>query len=61
MFSADMFYSRFKLEGIKNQTTGRMYRDKILGPGGSKDGMDLLIDFLGRKPNSDAFLKELGL
>lgn len=60
VYSADIF-SRFKKEGIFNSKLGKEYRDKVLAPGGSKDAMDLLVDFLGREPNEDAFLEHIGL
>lgn len=40
---------------------GRRYRHQVLEKGGARDEMDSLKEFLGREPNSDAFLKELGL
>jgi Zn-dependent oligopeptidase len=61
VFSADMFHSRFEKEGLQDARVGLDYRHKILKPGGSRDGMESLIDFLGRKPNSEAFFKSLGL
>lgn len=61
VFSADMYYSRFKQEGIENGKTGGEYRLHILQPGGSKDGNDMLKNFLGREPTSDAFLRSIGL
>lgn len=61
VFSADMFYSRFRREGLLNRTTGLEYRQKVLKPGGSREGMKSLVDFLGREPTSDAFMKSLGL
>ena len=36
VFSADMFFSRFKEEGVFNHKTDEDYRKFILGPGGSK-------------------------
>jgi len=60
VFSADIF-QRFKEEGIFNEALGKEYRNKILAPGGSRDAEELLIDFLGRKPNELAFLKHIGL
>jgi Zn-dependent oligopeptidase len=62
VFSSDMFHSEFKVGGnIMSPQIGDKYRRKILQPGGSKGGMDMLVDFLGRKPTSDAFLKAIGL
>ena len=40
---------------------GKKYVAEILSKGGSKDPMDLLIAFLGRAPQQDAFFKDMGL
>ncbi|MXW26410.1 MAG: Zn-dependent oligopeptidase, partial [Dehalococcoidia bacterium] len=40
---------------------GAEYRGTVLERGGSVDGDQLVRDFLGREPNSDAFLRGLGL
>ena len=60
VFADDMF-TRFEKEGPLNAAIGRDYRSKVLERGGSVDGDVLVRDFLGREPNSDAFLKNLGL
>ncbi|XP_067121537.1 thimet oligopeptidase-like [Centruroides vittatus] len=61
VYSMDMFMTRFKIEGVMNSQTGKDYRYKILAPGGTKDAIDMLKDFLGREPNDEAFLKSKGL
>ncbi|KAJ2161163.1 metalloendopeptidase [Coemansia sp. RSA 552] len=61
VFSADMYESRFKKDGIDNEKTGMDYRREILQPGGSRDSVVGLVRFLGRQPNNEAFLRSIGL
>lgn len=44
-----------------NAAEGRRYRHTVLEKGGSRDEMESLIEFLGRKPSTEAFYRELGL
>eukprot|EP01083_Nonionella_stella_P240940 841794_1 len=63
VYSADMFYSIFCKNGdesLLDVQNGMNYREKILQPGGSRDAIDSLKDFLGREPNNKAFLKDKG-
>ena len=60
VFGDDMF-TRFEGEGLLNPDLGAEYRRTVLERGGSVDGDQLVRDFLGREPNSDAFLRGLGL
>ena len=60
VYASDMF-SRFADSGPMNAELAREYRDKILSRGGTRDELEMLKDFLGREPNSSAFLQELGL
>jgi thimet oligopeptidase len=54
-------FTRFERAGVFDGETGREYRRTILERGGTVDGDVLVRDFLGREPNSDAFLRGLGL
>lgn len=60
VYSTDMFYSVFKQDPM-NKAQGRRYRHTVLERGGSQDEMLTLEQFLGRKPSSEAFYKELGI
>jgi thimet oligopeptidase len=58
VYAADMF-SRFEKEGMLNPKLGMEYRKAILEPGKMQEGFEILENFLGRKPNSQAFYKKL--
>jgi len=59
VFAADLF-SQFEHD-LLSPSLGKKYRDVILSRGGSKDGADMLREFLGRDPTIDPFLKEIGV
>lgn len=42
-----------------NPEAGARYRDKILSRGSERPGMEMVRDFLGREPNSQAFFAEI--
>ena len=60
VYGDDMF-TRFEAAGIDDPEVGRDYRRLILERGGTVDGDVLVRDFLGREPNTEAFLRDLGL
>ena len=60
VYSMDMFYSVFKKDPM-SKVEGRRYRHMVLEKGGSQEEMKTLEDFLGRKPSTEAFYRELGL
>lgn len=58
VFAADMFETVFSKEPMSPEN-GMKYRNEILKVGGSREEMDSLVALLGRKPNNDAFLRDL--
>ena len=61
VFALDMFDYIKTHGGPLDKAVGQHYIDTVLKPGGSKPPRELLRDFLGREPRSDAFFKELGI
>lgn len=60
VYAQDM-WSVFEEKGAMNKELGMKYRRTVLEPGGAKDHLEAVKEFLGREPNSDALLKELGV
>jgi thimet oligopeptidase len=59
VFGDDM-YTRFEPEPLSSDV-GARYRKLVLERGGSVDGGVMVREFLGREPNNEAFLREIGL
>ena len=60
VLSADAF-SLFEERGVFDAETGRAFRASILERGGSRDAMDLFVEFRGREPTTDALLRHSGI
>lgn len=60
VYACDLF-SYIKQHGLLNPAVGEKYISEVIGKGGSEDPMKLITHFLGRKPTSDAYFKDLGL
>jgi oligopeptidase A len=60
VLSADAF-SAFEESGIFNRETGQQFLECILEQGGSREPMELFVDFRGREPTIDALLRHCGL
>jgi thimet oligopeptidase len=60
VFGDDMF-TAFEEAGILNPEVGMRWRREIYEKGGTLDGDQLVRNFLGREPNNEAFLRDLGL
>ena len=59
VLSADAF-AAFE-ESEFSPETGARFRDTVLAQGGSREAMDLFIEFRGRKPSIEALLRHSGL
>ena len=60
VLSADAF-SKFEEKGIFDETTGKEFLTTILEQGGSRDPMDLFVEFRGRKPSIEPLLRHSGI
>ncbi len=60
VLSADAF-SAFEESGIFNTDTGSRFMNTILAQGGSREPMELFVEFRGREPTIDALLRHSGL
>ncbi|MFK8068074.1 MAG: oligopeptidase A [Gammaproteobacteria bacterium] len=60
VLSADAF-SMFEENGIFDRTTGDRFLHAILEMGGSRDAMELFVDFRGRKPDIEPLLRHSGI
>ena len=60
VLSADAF-SLFEEEGIFNHQTGLKFLRAVLEQGGTREPMDLFVQFRGREPEIDALLRHSGI
>jgi len=60
VLAADAF-EYVKSRGGLNREIGLYYRDKVLSRGGSREPMQIYIDFRGQEPSVDALLRRRGL
>jgi len=59
VFAKDLF-NEIKKHGLLDPEIGARYIREVIGKGGSQDPNELLRAFLGREPNQEAFLRDLG-
>lgn len=60
VLSADAF-SKFEEKGIFDRQTGLEFLQAILEQGGSREPMELFVEFRGREPKIDALLRHSGI
>ncbi|MQL93378.1 hypothetical protein Taro_026040 [Colocasia esculenta] len=56
VFATDIFASKFQ-DDLLNQYSGFQFRNKVFAPGGARDPLDLLCDYLGREPSIQPFIE----
>jgi len=52
-------WEKFEQDGITNPETGRLWREKILSQGDAKEPMELFVDYRGREPSLEPYLRRL--
>ncbi|MDH5184931.1 MAG: oligopeptidase A [Gammaproteobacteria bacterium] len=60
VLSSDAF-AKFEENGIFDRKTGVEFLECVLEQGGSREPMDLFVEFRGRKPEIDALLRHSGI
>ena len=60
VLSADAF-ARFEESGVFDRGTGLDFLHSVLEQGGSRDAMELFVEFRGREPRIDALLRHSGI
>lgn len=60
ILSADAF-SKFEENGVFDRKTGEQFLNSILEQGGSREPMDLFVEFRGRKPSIEPLLRHTGI
>lgn len=60
VLSSDAF-SKFEEQGIFDRTIGEQFLHTVLEQGGSREPMELFVEFRGREPEVDALLRYAGL
>lgn len=60
VLDADAF-AYFQQEGIFNKKVANKFKDTVLSKGGTKDPMELYVEFRGQEPDPEALLRRAGL
>ncbi|MEO7558433.1 MAG: M3 family metallopeptidase, partial [Gammaproteobacteria bacterium] len=60
VLSSDAF-GKFEENGVFDQATGQRFLRSVLEQGGSREPMELFVEFLGREPTIDALLRHSGI
>jgi oligopeptidase A len=60
VLSSDAF-SAFEENGIFDRATGERFLHNVLEQGGSREAMELFVNFRGREPSIDALLRHSGI
>ncbi len=60
ILDADVFQA-FKETDVFDKNTAQRFRNEILSKGGTEDAMKLFVNFRGREPLPDAYMKRKGL
>ncbi|MFW5707211.1 MAG: M3 family metallopeptidase, partial [Bacteroidota bacterium] len=61
VLDADAFEAFVETGDIFNQEKARLFREEILEKGGTRDAMQMYINFRGKEPSIDPLLRQRGL